>query len=376
LTSHPPKYKVTYFAEISDRKLENEFVDAYFESTKKFFKIIILALGMLFMLFLIPDFILIHDKTKILNAVAIRSSIFILILFIYYAINTNKSNKMIIAYVTFCEILASIAVTFISFQYEAPNFLIHFFGIILVIIVIFMIPNKLKNMIAVSVVSTLTFLIFARVYYDNILFSEYSAAFVYSVIVIVFCVISKLYIDYSKRKEYLISLELKHISITDYLTSIYNRFKLDEDLISWTNYSIRFDSPFTLVIFDVDNFKGINDKFGHLVGDRILIDLVDLIKNNIRGIDLLYRWGGEEFVILLPNTRGAKAFLLTERLRKLISDHDFKIDMPITCSFGLAEFGEKDDVNSIFDRADKQLYLAKNEGKNVVKREDKMVFES
>jgi diguanylate cyclase (GGDEF)-like protein len=376
LTSRPPKYKVTYFAEISDKKLENEFVDAYFESTKKFFKIIILALGMLFMLFLIPDFILIHDKTKILNAVAIRSAIFILILFIYYAINTNKSNKMIIAYVTFCEILTSIAVTFISFQYESPNFLIHFFGIILLIIVFFMIPNKLKNMIAVSVVSALTFLILARVYYANILFSEYSAAFLYSIIVIVFCVISKLYIDYSKRKEYLISIELKHISITDYLTGIYNRFKLDEDLISWTNYSVRFDSPFSLVIFDVDDFKVINDKFGHLVGDRILTDLVDLIKNNIRGIDLLYRWGGEEFVLLLPNTRGAKAFLLTERLRKLISGYDFKIDMPITCSFGLAEFGEKDDVNSIFDRADKQLYLAKNEGKNVVKREDKLVFES
>lgn len=375
MISHSPKHRVTYFAEISDKKLENEFVDAYFESTKKFFKIIILALGLLFMLFLIPDFLLIKNKNKLLNVVAIRSAIFMLVLFIYHFINTNKPGRMFIKYVTFCEIIASVAVTFISFQYEAPNFLIHYLGVLLMIIVIFMIPNKLKNMIIVSVISTFTFLIFARVYFDTILFREYSATFVYSIIVIAFCVISKLYIDYSKRKEYLTSLELKRISTTDYLTGICNRFKFDEDLRSWTNYSIRFSSPFSLVVFDVDDFKIINDRFGHLVGDRVLIGLVNLVKNNIREIDLLYRWGGEEFAILLPNSKGAKAYLLTERLRKFVSDFDFGIDMLVTCSFGVAEFGEKDDVNSIFDKADKQLYIAKNEGKNMVKREDKIIFE-
>ena len=119
-------------------------------------------------------------------------------------------------------------------------------------------------------------------------------------------------------------------------------------------------------MYDIDHFKKINDNYGHDIGDEILIELTDLVRKSIRNIDILARWGGEEFMIITPNTDINSTKLLAERLRKEISEKDFyKVDK-LTCSFGVTSFKEKDDIDSIIKRVDKALYKAKNGGRNMV----------
>ena len=118
------------------------------------------------------------------------------------------------------------------------------------------------------------------------------------------------------------------------------------------------------MIFDFDNFKSINDTYGHLIGDNVLVDTINNIKNSIRNIDVLARWGGEEFALLLPNTDLQHAAILAERLRLQVADNVFENVGNITCSFGIAAFNEQDTAVTMISRADRFLYKAKSEGKN------------
>jgi diguanylate cyclase (GGDEF)-like protein len=117
---------------------------------------------------------------------------------------------------------------------------------------------------------------------------------------------------------------------------------------------------------DIDFFKDINDSYGHTVGDSILKDIVRLVKDNIRESDVFGRWGGEEFLIICPNTTKEDTLLLAEKIRQKIQDYKFGLDITCTMSFGVAKYETSDDEDSIFLRVDKALYIAKNTGRNRV----------
>jgi len=104
----------------------------------------------------------------------------------------------------------------------------------------------------------------------------------------------------------------------------------------------------------------------YLVGDAVLIDLADIVKQNIHQSHVFVRWGGEEFVLIFPDMRLYQAIEMTERLRKLISEHLFEKSEHVTCSFGVAAFEKDDDLNKVLQRADERLYMAKRSGKNKV----------
>jgi diguanylate cyclase (GGDEF)-like protein len=129
---------------------------------------------------------------------------------------------------------------------------------------------------------------------------------------------------------------------------------------------IRENKEGVLVVLDLDDFKKINDSYGHQVGDLVLKEFSLLIQNNIRGNDLFARWGGEEFLLLLENTNVENAMLKVERLRVLIETHPFSQIESLTASFGVAKKEESDDIHSLLYRADKALYEAKDAGKNRV----------
>jgi len=120
------------------------------------------------------------------------------------------------------------------------------------------------------------------------------------------------------------------------------------------------------MIFDIDFFKKINDTHGHGVGDEVLRSLVHVVFQNIRQEDLLARWGGEEFMILMPQTALKSAFDLAERLRKNIEKYEFSKVGKVTVSLGLAEFSSEDDIESFIKWADDALYIAKGNGRNRV----------
>jgi polar amino acid transport system substrate-binding protein len=149
------------------------------------------------------------------------------------------------------------------------------------------------------------------------------------------------------------------------LTEILNRLEIDKRLNEEIERAKRYKTPLSIIYFDIDHFKKINDTFGHETGDFILKEISKLIQQNIRKTDIFGRWGGEEFLIILPFTSGEKAVQLAEKLRKIIEIHNFN-GLKITVSFGVTEFHEKDDYVSILNRSDKALYEAKEKGRNSV----------
>jgi diguanylate cyclase (GGDEF)-like protein/PAS domain S-box-containing protein len=161
--------------------------------------------------------------------------------------------------------------------------------------------------------------------------------------------------------------ELRCLSVTDCLTNSYNRrffiHKLEEEI----ERTRRTGSGFSLVMLDIDRFKSINDRFGHNAGDLVLKGIAETINNRIRKIDCLARWGGEEFVILLPDTPVDKAAVLAEELRESIS----KMDIPgvdrVAASFGVAGYCPGDTVDTLVNKADNMMYEAKAAGRNCVR---------
>jgi len=160
--------------------------------------------------------------------------------------------------------------------------------------------------------------------------------------------------------------KIEQLSITDSLTKIYNRSKFESSLDYEIERSRRYGTPLSLIIFDIDHFKSINDTYGHLIGDSVLMEIANLIKNNIRSTDIFARWGGEEFVILAPNINKEQAKMLAEKIRKLIAHHRFKYVDHVTVSLGVTEFMPTDTKESFIKRADEALYLAKRKGRNRV----------
>lgn len=153
----------------------------------------------------------------------------------------------------------------------------------------------------------------------------------------------------------------------DPLTGICNRAALDDALVQEVRLAHRHDTPLSLVIIDIDHFKRVNDCFGHSTGDQALCAVVESAQKCVRNTDALFRYGGEEFVILLRNTESDGAKLMAERLRKQIAKLKFAASgerIRITISAGITSLADDDDAASFFERADTALYTAKQSGRN------------
>lgn len=160
---------------------------------------------------------------------------------------------------------------------------------------------------------------------------------------------------------------LKILSHTDYLTQIYNRVRFMEMASYEMERAERYGFNFSIILFDIDFFKKVNDYFGHNIGDEVLVELAHLMSNSLRKSDILARWGGEEFICLLPNTTLENALIVAETLRKKVEDHKFYGAGHITISLGVCQMKRADVfIGEIIERADKALYKSKNTGRNRV----------
>jgi len=156
------------------------------------------------------------------------------------------------------------------------------------------------------------------------------------------------------------------LSQEDSLTGLYNRRWLTELLGNEIQRAVRYKSAFSVILMDIDDFKAVNDQFGHQAGDEVLTKIAELIRLTVRATDMAGRWGGEEFVIILPETDISGSFSLADKIRIQIASADLGEIGYRTASFGVTAFADGDHINSIIARADAGLYVAKEGGKNQV----------
>lgn len=162
------------------------------------------------------------------------------------------------------------------------------------------------------------------------------------------------------------NVRLEKEATHDSLTGVYNRKKFDDTLAYELDKCARYDEVFSLIMFDIDFFKKVNDTYGHLFGDMVLKKIAQEVKERLRHSDVFARWGGEEFVIFLPLANSDQAFEVANFLRQKIQELVFDEDVKVTCSFGVAEFNKHLEKEQLLHLADEALYLAKNKGRNCV----------
>lgn len=161
--------------------------------------------------------------------------------------------------------------------------------------------------------------------------------------------------------------EYKYFAYHDHLTKIFNRQKFDEMFLKAFENKKRYGDNLSVILIDLDHFKIVNDTYGHLIGDLVLVAIVEIIEKELRINDVFARWGGEEFIILLPRTNINNAYIKAEELRQSIESFVDKELPPVTISAGVVEVNDSDDINSCLKRVDKALYEAKEKRNNVVK---------
>jgi diguanylate cyclase (GGDEF)-like protein len=159
---------------------------------------------------------------------------------------------------------------------------------------------------------------------------------------------------------------LEKLALTDSLTNLDNRRKLMQKLGIEHERAGRFNRPYGIALLDIDYFKKINDTYGHQVGDQVLVDIAKLLQRHIRKTDSVGRWGGEEFLIICPETDRKGLLKLSESLREKLETHNFPVIGRKTSSFGLAIYQQGDEIKDIIARADQALYRAKENGRNKV----------
>lgn len=160
---------------------------------------------------------------------------------------------------------------------------------------------------------------------------------------------------------------LSELATRDTLTGINNRYRFDQKVAEETDRCIRYNYPLSIVLFDIDNFKTVNDTLGHQAGDRVLVKIAGIVSGLVRKHDVFARWGGDEFIVLMPQTALTDAAKAAEKLRREIEEiRCADLVAPVTVSFGVAEFVHDESAESWFKRADYALFCSKGKGRNRV----------
>jgi len=163
---------------------------------------------------------------------------------------------------------------------------------------------------------------------------------------------------------------LKNLANTDPLTKLLNRRRFDELISIEYGYALEEGTPLSIIFLDIDHFKKVNDNYGHNSGDEVLKDLAKIVQHAIRDTDIAARWGGEEFIIILPSTAKDSAYNIAEKIRKTIEKYQFLDVFKITASFGIAQLECDENIEKLLKRADDALFLAKKGGRNRTELDD------
>ncbi|MEI8199242.1 MAG: GGDEF domain-containing protein [Eubacteriales bacterium] len=317
-------------------------------------------------LMLFADWNIIQEQTTRIIILFIRVLYSLSLLLLLVRIKKIRRFSIFCRIITLFETACVVIFLYVFTQYPNPDFMIQTLGVITIIITVFLIPNTWKNMLAIVGVTEVSFLLLSKLTMPAAGTMNFRAGAVYITIDALLCAFFSWNRQKSQHMEFLARQELDRQSSTDHLTQAVTRFKLEEEADRWLHFCRRQGIPLSLIFVDVDNLKPINDKYGHLAGDKVLSEIVFRIRASLRNSDITARWGGDEFVLLLPDSDLAKTVEISESVRRSIENSPVLDGVTVTCSFGVVTMNGTSTFETMIHEADELMYRSKKLGRNRV----------
>ena len=326
----------------------------------------VIALGLLYAAFIIPQILTVDNRDAIDRIFVAR--IFILAAFAAFALIITITKRAVVykAVLTAFEFAFPASYFYIVFYSNQFNFLIKCLDVILIITFIFIMPNDWINACSAALFMIISFFIFSLIVQPGLDDNQFFAGVTYISLLFLTGCFASFVVNISERRQYLSRMLLKQLVETDYLTGVNSRVKFDEVCRQLLAVSNQDNTPMCMAVFDIDDFKIINDTHGHIVGDKVLISLSLLVSQNLKGEEFFARWGGEEFVLIFPSSNLEQAVDRINDLREKINAFVFTDGIYLSCSFGVVSALGIDDIDTFFGKADRLMYLAKLAGKDIV----------
>jgi diguanylate cyclase (GGDEF)-like protein len=325
---------------------------------------LLLLFAVMNLFLLVPDLLLIKSigtRVLIFFIRVIYSGSLILFIYIIRKFKYFETYSLLLSAI---ELTGVAIFLFVFSSYPDPNFYIQSMGMMIILIGIFLFPNKWLNMLLVSVVSASAFFILSFNIIEEISPNHLLAGTFYVTTALLLCALGAKSTESYRVREYNSLLDLKTISTTDSLTKACNRYQLEQESKKWMIKCRSKNKPLSLAFIDVDNLKTINDIHGHLIGDQVLIEIVTRMRKHLREKDIISRWGGDEFVVLMPEADLQTSLQLIEKIRASITGDIFPGGVSTSCSFGIAEMEKDSTFPSLLFAADQLMYDGKKKGKN------------
>lgn len=365
-TSSEPEFTISKLAEFSDRNTESIYLQHEVAEAVKHIPRLLLALAAVYALFGVADWFLLDDPPLFVWITCIRVAVILPILALYMLLRSEQHHHWYHLLLTVCEISVATGFGLILFNYRSPDFGINAFWASLMIWCFTTVPNKWRYTLAASIYSGAAFLAIAVHRLGPIQPSHLSATIYFIALTIGIAGALSYSLCWYRRSNYAALQRLGRLSQTDGLTGLLNRLGLDDQLRAMLSSSRRLATPLALIMLDLDDFKEVNDQYGHLYGDSVLVSIAGCLRSAMPPIGTLGRWGGEEFVLLLPGYDLDQASEFAEELRDLLARQRYAHGTGVTCSFGVTVAATGETPESILRRADELLYAAKEAGKNRV----------
>jgi len=355
------KNKANIFLVFYDKKLEEEYKEWKAPSRRLQIRIISFLTGVLYLLY--------YQINRFVASVEVLDIMFLFHLCLMPAIaftisvfSFRKSlyNKMIYLLII-APMVASLGNLLIVTT--AENYIVYLPAIYLIIFWTLTISGL---RITHSLISVIFIVISSTVFLNKIPSNIFIMHLFWMFASLCFGLVSAYIFERLNKQVFLNYKILEQLAITDNLTGLFNRSKFNEVIKNEVSRCERFGHTFGLAIVDIDHFKSVNDNYGHQVGDTVLIEIANIIKENLRTTDILFRWGGEEFIIMCLEAKKEGVKVLVENIRKKIEENNFKTIGSKTVSIGFTMYEKNDDDITLVKKADDALYKAKNDGRNKV----------
>lgn len=344
-------------------KARGAFESRRLETASPLYRIFAVFTAAFNLFLLIPDIVNLGGQAAA-PLIAVRGLYSAALLCTFVLIKKRKSFSCWAALVTVFELAALLVFLYVFTLYPEPDFFIQLLGVMAIILMAYTVPNKWPGCVCVSAVSAGSFLVMASVRLPALSIRDLLVGSVYLAFEIVAGAIFTLLFLRHQYREFVIRMELERIYATDPLTQIGNRVLLGEAAQKWLARCEREGLPLCMVLMDVDNLKQINDSHGHIVGDTVLFETAQILRACLGDDGACVRWGGDEFVLLLPGTGAEQARQLAGRIRDAVAAHEYSARLAVSCSFGIAQLRSGQSVEELIAQADLSMYAAKARGKN------------